>query len=601
LNTIEDKYEERRRYYEDLLKKEGTKITLISNLRLIFFLLGVVGTLFYYLTQNYHLAIITFFIFLICFIILVKIHNRAIENKGLMDALWHINDKSIKRINGEWKEFSDIGKEFISDEHRYSKDLDIFGKGSLFQWINSTVTYLGRERLRKLLENPSMEIDDIQRRQEAVEELAEKLDFRQAFIANGMINQKDMHNPEDLFSWGISKNNFYCTSLVKIMVYIWPFVTMAIVLLPFITKAPYYLAALMISINIGILMWDNENRSRTLGNVDKYKENIKTYYGMLKILEKEQFHSTHIKNVKSNLINDMGEVASGQIRKLSIIEDKVSGRRNAYYSIINILTLSDYRYMRLLETWKRNSGKFIKSWLNSIAEIEALGSLAIIKHDNPEWVLPKFIENTPLLSAKEMGHPLLTKDRVCNDLKIEKPSTILLITGSNMSGKSTLLRTAGINLVLAYAGASVCAKEFLCSIMDIYTCMRVSDDLEKNISSFYAELLRIKKIVEASKGDKQIFFLLDEIFKGTNSTDRHTGAKILINKLNKEGALGLVSTHDLELEELEKESGGRIKNYHFTEYYKDGKIYFDYKLQKGVSTTRNAIYLIKMAGIDVEE
>ncbi len=170
-----------------------------------------------------------------------------------------------------------------------------------------------------------------------------------------------------------------------------------------------------------------------------------------------------------------------------------------------------------------------------------------------------------------------------------------------MSGKSTLLRTVGINLVLAYAGAPVCAQRFNCSMLQIHTCMRVSDNLGENISSFYAELLRIKQIVSASKTEKNIFFLLDEIFKGTNSQDRHAGAKVLIRQLSKAGAMGMVSTHDLELGDLERESDRKIRNYHFREYYKNDEIHFDYKLRPGISTTRNAMYLIKMAGIDVDE
>ncbi|QGU96763.1 DNA mismatch repair protein [Clostridium bovifaecis] len=580
--------------------KENRRIAFISNLRLVFFLVGIVGALFYYLIKNYYLAVAVFLAFLLAFIMLVKMHNKAIEKRSYMTALHEINDKSIKRIEGEWKQFIDTGEEFVDAEHNYSKDLDIFGKGSLFQWINTTVTYLGRERLREIFEKPSKEISDIYERQEAVGELAEKLDFRQNFMAEGMIAAKEIHNPEELFLWANSRKKFYCNPLLNFIIYIWPLITVIAILLPFTTRTPYYMGALVICINIGILMWDNEDRSRVLGTVDKYKENIRTYYGMLQALEKEQFHSRYIKNIKSNLINDKGDTASEQIRKLSVIEEKVSGRRNVYYSIINILTLSDYRYMRVLEMWKKDSGECINKWLNTLGEIEALAGLSIIKYDNPEWVMPSFTENQSLLSAKEMGHPLLTGERVCNDLKMQKPSNILLITGSNMSGKSTLLRTAGINLVLAYAGAPVCAKEFSCSVMEIYTCMRVSDDLERSISSFYAEILRIKKIVEATKRDKQIFFLLDEIFKGTNSMDRHTGAKVLINRLSREGALGLVSTHDLELGELEEESQGKVKNYHFREYYKEDKIYFDYKLRSGISTTRNALYLIKMAGIEID-
>jgi DNA mismatch repair ATPase MutS len=235
--------------------------------------------------------------------------------------------------------------------------------------------------------------------------------------------------------------------------------------------------------------------------------------------------------------------------------------------------------------------------VDTAAELEGLASLAIIHFDHPEWAMPEIVPDNAGIVAVNMGHPLLVNS-ICNDISIDKHAGILLITGSNMSGKSTLLRTVGINLVLAYAGAPVCARQFRCSLLRIYTCMRVSDNLGKNISSFYAELLRIKQIVSASQTEGKIFFLLDEIFKGTNSQDRHTGAKVLIRQLSKVGAMGMVSTHDQELGDHESELG--IRNYHFREYYKNDEIYFDYKLRSGISTTRNAMYLIKMAGIDVE-
>jgi DNA mismatch repair ATPase MutS len=252
-----------------------------------------------------------------------------------------------------------------------------------------------------------------------------------------------------------------------------------------------------------------------------------------------------------------------------------------------------------LNRWKNNSGENLKQWLSVIGKLEALSSLAVINFDNPKWTTPQFTEGK-VIKGEKLAHPLITNNRISNYIDINEYSPVLLITGSNMAGKSTYLRTVGINLLLAYTGASVCASSFTCPLLNIYSCMRISDDIDQNISSFYGEIIRIKKIIDAVKRNEKVFFLLDEIFKGTNSIDRHTGAISLVNKLEKVGAVGLVSTHDLELAELEKTSKGKIKNYHFEEYYKDNKIYFDYKLKKGVCTTRNASYLMKMAGLEVE-
>jgi DNA mismatch repair ATPase MutS len=315
-------------------------------------------------------------------------------------------------------------------------------------------------------------------------------------------------------------------------------------------------------------------------------------------IEKKTFSSEYLIKLRAKLINKEGITASSQIKKLVKLVNLISDRANMYYLPINILLLWDYQCLINLQRFKKESGPFLKTWLEVIGEMEALNSLSIISYENNDWATPKFQSGSPIFKAENLGHPLLGSSRIYNDINIAKSQNVLLITGSNMSGKSTLLRTTGINLVLAYAGAPVCGTSFTCSIMDIYTCMRTSDNLEKNISSFYAELLRIKTLVSATESKSPIFFLLDEIFKGTNSIDRHTGATVLVTKLSNENALGFVSTHDLELGDIEN-TNKKVKNYHLKEYYKDDKLYFDYKLRSGVSTTRNALYLMKMAGLKI--
>ena len=268
-------------------------------------------------------------------------------------------------------------------------------------------------------------------------------------------------------------------------------------------------------------------------------------------IEKKKFSSEYLIKLKEKLVNKDGMKASTQIKKLVNLVTVISDRKNIYYFPINVLSLWDYQCLINLQRFKKASASFLKTWLEVIGEIEALNSLSTIAYEHSDWSMPKFQDGPPVFNAKKIGHPLLGSKRVYNDILIDKSHNIILITGSNMSGKSTLLRTTGINLVLAYAGAPVCCESFTCSIMDIYTCMRTSDNLELNISSFYAELLRIKKLVTATENKAPIFFLLDEIFKGTNSIDRHTGAKVLVAKLSNENALGFVSTHDLELGDIE--------------------------------------------------
>ena len=594
MENAEKRYLKAMKRVKVLIEKQNKNISIISNLRLFIFTLGTIFTIVLYLKKSYYISITIFIAFLILFIWVASIHNKVINNKKYSSAIYEINHKSLKRLKGEWTSFTDTGEEFIDNNNKYSGDLDIFGKNSLFQWINTAFTYTGRINLKDKLLKPAKDIEEIKLKQEAIAELSKKLSFRQRLIAEGLTLSK-MQPLDTLYAWIKIRNRFYEKSLFIIFVTTMPVITIALTILLFINHGiPFYLAYMSYLINMIILFPHSVEKAKVLNEVNIYKNNLKVYYNMLKLIEKNKFHCTYLKSI--NITS-----SSKSIDKLTRISGLISMRNSSIYMVINILFLWDYQCLIRLEKWKNQYGDNLKTWIDSIGEIEALSSLSLIHFDHPEWVFPNILDGKSQMSAVELGHPLLSEKRVYNDVTIKDPSNILLITGSNMSGKSTFLRTIGINLILSYTGSPVCAKSFNTSIMEIYTCMRISDNLEESISSFYAELIRIKMIVSASKEGKQIFFLLDEIFKGTNSLDRHTGAKILIKQLQSCGAVGLVSTHDLELGELEKESTQKVKNYHFREYYKNNQIHFDYKLRPGVSTTRNALYLIKLAGLDIKE
>lgn len=597
MQTSKKKYERRERYYNKILEKQGKVLKIITNLRLTVALAGIGNMVFLYITNSYSLILPILIVYIVIFIYLVIKHNEARVRRNYSSSLYRINDESIKRVDGKWKDFKDTGVEFLDESHSYSEDLDVFGKGSLFQWINVSTTYMGREKLKRYLLKPCVNRDEIHKRQEVLDELSKKLWWRQRFMAEGMIISHGINNPEPLFKFVKEKKEFYLKQWIIVAVRVFPIISVILTFLYLTGKISHYPLLILLGTQALILKFKNKERSKILNTVYKHKEEIKAYRKMLQQFEKHHFKSNYLKELKGRLVNERNYTAFQQIDMLEKITQSISNRNNAVFIIINILLLWDYQCMISLERWKKRSGILIETWLDTIGELEALSSLALIKHDNPQWAMPRIVDDSSTLRAVSMGHPLLTGKRVCNDLQIEPPTKILLITGSNMSGKSTLLRTVGLNLLLAYIGAPVCAKSFQCPLMEIYTCMRVSDNLEKNISSFYAELLRIKEIVKAAKSSR-VFFLLDEIFKGTNSEDRHEGAKKLINKLLKDGAIGLVSTHDLELGILENESSKKIRNYHFQEYYRDNEIYFDYRLKSGISTTRNAMYLIKMVGID---
>jgi DNA mismatch repair ATPase MutS len=598
----QDVYERRRIAYEALQAKQKQMINRLSNYRLITVILGLAAAFVLYRNLNTGVGILSALLVLILFVFLAVKHRKARTQLRYSEILTEINRKGIKRLSGEWVNFADSGAEFEDVEHPYASDLDLLGNASIFQWINSAHTPAGREALRNMLKNPYKVCQEIVLRQEAVLELGLNLAWRQHFEAEGVSISDKFHNTEPLLNWAGETHEEYLQPVVKFGMRIIPAITILMVLLfAFKLLVPWQVPALLVGAQILLLKVYGKERSRTLSMVYRYEASLKTYAELLNHLERKKFKAEWLKKRQQILRDEKGNPAYKQIQKLSKLAEWISNRENAMFLFINILTLWDYQCMIELEKWKNESGKLLKIWLEAIAEVEALSSLSNIRFDNPEWAIPKINNEQGGLSALELVHPLLTRNRVSNDFSLKDSSGIVLITGSNMSGKSTFLRTVGSNLVLAYTGAPVCAKEFSCSIFNLWTCMRVSDNLEQSISSFYAEILRIKRIVEASKIDKPVFFLLDEIFKGTNSHDRHQGAIALINQLQKEGAMGLVSTHDLELGELERVSNGRIKNYHFREYYENQEIRFDYLLRPGISTTRNALYLIQLAGIEIEQ
>ena len=343
---------------------------------------------------------------------------------------------------------------------------------------------------------------------------------------------------------------------------------------------------------IGFLKLNN-----TLIPVGIFKYNLETYRDILKLLEKKKFESRQLKDLKEILFNERYSSIQG-IKELDRITEKVNLRYNnaLIYFIFNGLFLWDYECAYLLENWKDEYGLEVEKWVEVIGEIEALSSLSVLMQIEENISFPT-IDNSKLkVAAQGLGHPLINSDvRILNNMEMD--NSIFIITGSNMSGKTTFLRTVGINLVLAYSGGPVYAQKMSCPMLNIYTSMRITDDLKNGISTFYAELLRIKNIINEAKKNKNMIFLIDEIFRGTNSMDRILGAKNVLANLNKLGVIGAITTHDLELCLLDKY--GRIKNYHFSEEYKDNKIHFDYKIKPGKSTSTNAKYLMKLVGIEI--
>ncbi|MFW6015420.1 MAG: MutS family DNA mismatch repair protein [bacterium] len=599
MKKAREEYEKRYKKYNKAREKLSKELNTISNLRLLTILIGVALPINLFIINNQSLGILFIIISTIVFLLLIMKHQKTKNIMRYYQKLCTINDNSLKRFTDDWKSFKDKGDDFVDEKHNFSFDLDLFGKASLFQWINTSNTFLGRIKLKNTLINNNNNKDNIIVRQEAIKELATKIDWRQSFQAIGMDFEGKIKNPDKLIAW--SKENSFITKkkALQFNITILPILTIIFIASSIYLQLPIYFFVTTFILQLIMLGMYYKDLSLILAEIGKYTDDINLYGKLIEKIEQEPFKSSYLRALKEELKQNHSKPACVQLKSLESVLGMMSLRYMPLYILFDILFLWDFRCALSFEKWKRKYGSHLKIWLDIVGEFESLSSLAILSFDNPDWTTPKINESKRHVISTSIGHPLLLEaTRVNNSFTINKSNNIVLITGSNMSGKSTFLRTVGINLVLAYTGSTVCAKIFECGLFDIYTSMRIKDNLEENTSSFYAELLRIKKIIDATKNDNNVFFLLDEIFKGTNSRDRHTGAKTLIYNLSKKNTLGLISTHDLELGELEQKEGYNVKNYHFEEQYKDNKIYFDYKLRNGLSTSFNAIYLMKQIGID---
>jgi len=518
-----------------------------------------------------------------------KLSNKIDYLKGIIA----IYNQHISRLNGQWVNFKDIGAEFIDSNHPYACDLDIVGKKSLFQYLNTTHTWHGRQAFANDLLHPIYERPELEKRQEAIKELSQDIEFSceaQYYISKIGIDPA-MPNLIACItdSTAFSKNKAYKFILTCI-----PILTLLFIIGIFIfqQRQLYIVGAIAAAVQFIIWALGASKAHVYLGTIAKLPYKLSAYSEVINILTRRKYSATKLSQIQKKL-----KEAEDAIKDLSKIADKISLQHNVIlYFMANTLLLWDYYCAFLLQDWKQKYAHLAEDWFLAIGEFESMLCLSHLPSVCNNVCLPVIDEKKRIFDAKSIGHPLLpNEDRVNNDLHFH--DNIFIVSGSNMSGKTTFLRTIGVNIVLARTGGFVCAEEMRLANFSIATSMRLSDDLNNGVSTFYAELTRIKMIIDLAKTQPHLIFMIDEIFRGTNSVDRLAGAKGVIAKLNALDAVGLLSTHDLELCELEN-TFGRIRNYSFSETYEDSNLSFDYKLKTGKSYTTNAMYLMKMIGID---
>lgn len=600
MNYFEKKLNEYRNLEMD---KRGLS-NKFSFLRLVLFVLGLLICIYFWGNGQRGIAVAVFLVFGVLFLAAVVKHDSILGELARIKCKITIHENYIKRHGDDWRKFSDEGGEFVDSNHEYSSDLDIFGKGSLFQWLNVAHTCYGRRALKELLLGSSKAASDIRDRQSAVRELGklEKFSFCEELECLGMLSKGVDKDPAELVEYALRDERLFRHKGGYFLFYLLPFITLLTVALYFFKypipngTLPLLLILQMMITGIGSL-----KVNRVLKTVHSFKASIEAYGSMIRLIEEESFESPYLRQLKNKLYTVNDRQASDALKKLVKISDAINSRSNIVaYVFLNSLLLWDFHCIIALEEWRENYGEQISEWLVCIGVFEAISSLAVMCHLDDSWSFPTLAVDGLSICATQLGHPLIhPRKRVCNDIEVD--NQISIITGSNMSGKTTLLRTIGISLVLTYAGAPVYARVFEAPILEVFTSMRIGDDLNNGISTFYAELLRIKKIIEFSKKEQPMLFLIDEIFKGTNSSDRLTGAISLIYNLNRSWIIGMISTHDFELCDLEYKDQSRISNYHFSESYAENEIHFDYKLKSGRCRTTNAKYLMRMVGIEIDE
>ena len=582
------------------------KFSRVASIRLIVFLTAVV-LISIGLGKKNLLIVGGGALLILVFIYLVRYHSVINDRINALSAKAKVVDRYIMRYSGTWKGFKDDGSEFMTHEDTMSYDLDLLGKNSLYQMITIAHTNMGRKKLADSLSLKTDHVSEMEKRYEAISELTGKDSFLVDFEASSerilekreleqkrrldLDEETDKSEIEEADEKTVTGFPVWMYPLM-VLVPVVNIVVMVLVLMGTLEPSKILLTFIGGVIITWLPLGLHEKLKAPIG---MYGPAANDYYKMLRLISEEEFSSEILGELKGKVADRDGSLRA--IKKM----DRIATLSNISYNPIVHIVLAgffgwDFYISKLAADWtKKHSGVFEES-TDIISDFEELGSLAVLSMVR-ETIKPE-LSNELKFDVEEICHPLLSPDTVVsNSAKLDNKLTI--ITGSNMSGKTTFLRTLAINLVLSYTGAGVCAKSFKAPFVKIFTSMRVMDDVAGGISTFYAEILRIKDMAQYVSENHELpaFCLIDEIFKGTNSADRIVGAEQALKKLSAGNAMVVVSTHDFELCELKTVDGSPADNYHFEEYYENDELKFDYTIKDGRCTTRNAMAILKMAGL----
>ena len=595
-------------------------------LRLLLFVAGIAGII-YFRTESWSVLTGIALVTLLPFILLIKYHNRLFHRKDYLEKKAEVNRQELAALDYDTSCF-DGGEEFADPAHLYAYDLDVFGTHSLFQYINRTCTEPGRRLLADWLGQHLTKKEDILERQAAVRELAPELKFRQRFRILGLLHKGKAADETELKAWAASPGTFRKSRLLRVLPATVTGINGACLLLVVAGYLPASMWGVIWTLFVVAGFAFTGKITKIQAVYGKKLQILGTYAGLLRLMEARPMQCRLLKSIKEEIGGEQRK-ASLSISRLSKLMNELDQRNNMFmYVILNGLFFWELRQIMRIEAWKEQYAGELPQWLDALGQMDALNSLATFAYNHPAYAYPTLLDKADMaaakagissdarkagaantgsnarfiLRAKALGHPLMHRDRcVRNDIDMEKRPFFIIITGANMAGKSTYLRTIGVNYLLACTGMPVCAEEMEVYPARLITSLRTSDSLTDNESYFFAELKRLKLIIDKLQAGEELFIILDEILKGTNSMDKQKGSFALIKQFMALEADGIIATHDLLLGTLIDLFPENIRNFRFEADITDNELTFSYRLRPGVAQNMNACFLMKKMGIAVTD
>lgn len=543
------------------------------------------------------------------YVMLASQHGLVLRARARAEALLRLNEEAAARLARAWERVPLRHRVRAAPDHPYAADLDLFGHASLLHLLDTVQTHLGEETLARWLSAPA-DPDTIIARQQAVAELAPMRDLRDELaLRPAMAAPASRGDPEPFLAWAEGERWLAGQGSLLWSARLSPVLALVFLVLHAMGATPY--PAWIVFLLADLVLWRmiGTPARAILDRILARQGAFLHYAELLRLVAETRFEAPELRRVQAELAGGPGGGAPAQMRRLARLAALAVPTTAFWYPLVQLTTLWDIHVLALLERWQRDNGRRVRRWLAALGEVEALAALARLAHDHPDWAFPEVDPAADRLTARALGHPLLPDDtRVPNDVTIGPRGTFLLVTGSNMSGKSTLLRAIGVNVVLAGAGAPVCATALRMPPLALGTSMRVQDSLAQGVSTFMAELWRIKAVVEAAeterrRGQRTFLYLFDEPLQGTNSAERQMATQRIIAHLLRQGAIGAVATHDLSLAETPPLAGSAVP-VHFAERIVAGPVgatmTFDYILRPGIATSTNALKLMELVGLNLD-